>query len=249
MLFDKMLFVITAIFIVAIIICAVIFLRPDVVHSQVPVSGKGCWIQQSSKTNPLIYDPAFSWYVTDSSNMDEDFVLAIQRPLIMSFSGKNVSAFQRKVTLYAGRIVAAMWDYEFGASQAQAELDLKAAHEHCKSLGIPFGVVVLATPAGSLKSNGVDYDKVTADFLMPMLYCQWWGDRATQTAKVWAMEQAATTLPLIPLINLETSATTVPMLLNPASMWNNYGPLQFSEVGIYNVAKMTSVDLDAFKGL
>lgn len=216
---------------------------------ELPVTGKGCWVQQTSLDNPNIFSDVFAWYITDASNMEEEFVYQIKRPLILSFSGKSILRLKEKVDQYASRIVGVVWDYEFGATQIQAEADLKAAKDYANSKNLPFGVVVLASPSGSIKTNGVDYAKVSADFLMPMLYCQWWSCRPEQTAKMYAMEREIASVALLPLINLETTATATPIVLTPDQMTTNYGSLGLENVGFYNVKGMGEADLMVIQGL
>jgi hypothetical protein len=192
------------------------------------LTGSGGWIQQNSMDNPNIYSQVFDWYITDASNMDEAFVNQLGRPLIMAFSGKNIDRLKERIDQNLGRIVAVAWDYELGSTQAQAEADLKEARAYANQRGLPFGVVVLAAPPNSIKTNGVDYGRANqfADFLMPMLYCQWWGNRANSTRETYARERQATDLPLLPVITLNATAEVLNVhVVTPEEMIANYAGL------------------------
>lgn len=234
-------------------IALVCFMVASVAHSKdLPFQGKGVWIQKTSMKNPLIFSDAFSWHITVGENMDEAFVDKLKGPLVMAFSGKNVSTLKEFISKYRKKIVAVIWDYELGSSQQKAESDLKAAHKLAKDNGLPFGVVVLANPDASLRKNGVDYRRAGdfADFLLPMLYCQWWNcDQSEKTRKTFEKGRSLTDLPMVALITIKTSMTKKPKLLTSQNIQSNYRGLNPYAFAFYNVEDLDNGHLGAIRQL
>ena len=233
------------------VVLLMLLLIPGFSHSlTLPFRGKGVWIQKNSMNNPLIFSDAFSWYITEA--MNEPFVDKLKGPLVMAFSGKKVAALEELIDKNRKKIVAVVWDYEFGASQSQAESDLTTAHKYANDRGLPFGVVVLANPDTSLKANGVSFSRAKdyADFLMPMLYCQWWNcDQPGKTQQAFGKAKALTDLPLIVLITLKTTQTRAPGKLAPRHIASNYGNLNPYAFAIWNVEDLDESYLGAIKQL
>jgi hypothetical protein len=228
-------------------------LIPSVSHSMtLPFRGKGVWIQKTSMNNPLIFSDAFSWYITAGEFIDEPFVAKLKGPLVMAFSGKNVSRLKELIDKNRKKIVAVVWDYEIGSSQSQAESDLRAAHKYANDHGLPFGVAVLANPDQSLRKNGVSYSRAKdfADFLMPMLYCQWWNcGQPEKTRQAFEKEKAATDLPLVALVAIKTSMTKTPTVLTAQNISTNYSSLNPHAFAFYNVEDLNDNHLGAIKQL
>jgi hypothetical protein len=225
----------------------------SVSHSKdLPFQGKGVWIQKTSMNNPLIFSDAFSWYITVGENMNEPFIDKLKGPLVLAFSGKNVSTLKEFITKYRGKIVAVVWDYEIGSSKSQAESDLKAAHKYANDNGLPFGVVVLANPDASLRKNGVNYTQAKdfADFLLPMLYCQWWNcDQAVKTRNNFEKVKSLTDLPLVALVAIKTSMTKKPTVLTSQNIQSNYRGLSPYAFAFYNVEDLDNAHLGAIRQL
>jgi hypothetical protein len=194
-----------------------------------PFLGKGCWVQDRSMDNPHIFSDVFTWYVVSGSNMEEEFVGNLERPIFMAITMKKPERVKEKIDLYANRIVGVIWDYEFpDTPQDVAEADLTVIYNYAHSKGLLFGIAVLSSPERSKAVNGVDYKRAErfADFLMPILYCQWWGCKESQTTANYEGEVRATNLPLVVTVALETVSTSVKdSVLTVENLTNNYGTL------------------------
>jgi hypothetical protein len=192
-------------------------------------SGKGCWVQDRSMDNLNIFSDVFSWYVVSGSNMEDDYVQNLKRPIFMATTMKNPEKVKEKIDRYASQIVGVIWDYEFpGTPQEVAEASLTEIYRYAHSQGLLFGITVLANPEKSKTTNGIDYKRAEqfADFLMPLVYCQWWGCKESQTAANYQAEGRATDLPLVVTVALETVSSSVkdPVLTLDA-LTSNYSNL------------------------
>jgi hypothetical protein len=206
-----------------------VFLSGMLWAAPLPFSGKGCWVQDRSMDNPHIFSDVFSWYVVSGSNMEEEFVGNLDRPIFMAVTMKKPERVKEKIDQYAKRIVGVIWDYEFPETPQQvAEADLTEIYNYAHSKGLLFGIAVLSSPERSKTVNGVDYKRAEqfADFLMPILYCQWWGCKESQTAGNYEAELRATNLPLVVTVALETVSTSVKdSVLTVGQLTSNYGML------------------------
>jgi len=218
-------------------------------------AGKGCWVQDRSEDNPHIFSDVFSWYVVSGSNMDDEFVANINKPIFMAVTMQKPERVKEKIDLYANRIVGVIWDYEFpGTPQQVAEASLTQIYNYAHQKGLLFGIVVLSSPDQSRTVNGIDYQRAVkfADFLMPMLYCQWWGCKASQTAAAYQTEVKATSLPLVAAVALDTvSAAVKNSELTVGDLTSNYGMLTPSPPGFcfWSVANLDEYYLSAINGL
>jgi hypothetical protein len=228
-------------------------LIPGLSHSMaLPFRGKGVWIQKSSVNNPLIYSSAFSWYITTAEIMNGPEAGKLKGPVVLSFAGKKVELLKELIDQNKKKISAVVWDYEIGASQSQAESDLKAAYNYAHDNGLPFGVVVVANADASLRKNGVSFSRAKnfADFLMPMLYCQWWScDQPQKTQQAFEKAKAVTDLPLIVLLTLKTTMTKPPMKLSPRHIISNYDKLSPYAYAVWNVEDLDENYISAINQL
>lgn len=215
---------------------------------RIPVRGLGCWVQENAAGNPHIHSDAFSWYAMGITLIDE-FHAKSKRPIIFAFSGRRVEALKEHVDRFRGKIVGVIWDYEFKTSRAEADAELRAAHRYCHEKGLPFGVVVLADPANSLRTNGVDYRRAHefSDFLLPMLYSQWWKNQPGKTRSNHSLERAEASVPTLPLLTLKTTMTKPPLRLTPRDIEENYGDLRLETLGVWNVKDLTPDQLNALR--
>jgi len=218
-------------------------------------AGKGCWVQDRSMANPHIFSDVFSWYVVSGSNMDDELVANINKPIFMAVTMKKPERVKEKIDLYGNRIVGVIWDYEFADTpQEVAEASLAEIYNYAHQKGLLFGVAVVSSPEQSRTVNGVDYKRAErfADFLMPMLYCQWWGCKASLTAAAYLSEVKATSLPLVVTVALDTvSAAVKNSELTVGDLTSNYGMLTPSPPGFcfWSVANLDEYYLSAIDGL
>jgi hypothetical protein len=177
------------------------------------LKGNGAFLQKSSLNNQLAWSSAFDWFIVDSTIMKKDLVKTIDKPLVMSYSGQSLTAIKTLITRYSTRLVAVVWEYgpknmvglvKVKDKRVKAESDLSEARTWANQHGLPFGVITVSGPDGSLKLNGVSYPRLFkfADFVMPCLYSQWWGHRENTTRWVYAKEVKLADVPVIPLVNL-----------------------------------------------
>lgn len=239
------------------------------------ITGKGCWLQKNSLSNPAVSSDAFSWYITDSSNMVDAYALAgsLHRPLIMSYSGEYPGELINDgglIDLHWEKIVAVVWDYEPAtpASPTKVVEYMQNAYKKAHSKGLPFGIAVLSNPEDSKTTNRIDYANAPsfADFLMPMLYCQWWSCKSDTTKSLFQGEQDATrTTPMdppLPLVVLTAIRASGPLLgcdpslsvITPRLLLDNYAPLAAmpdppKALGFYNVKDLDVALLSAIKVL
>jgi hypothetical protein len=126
------------------------------------------------------------------------------------------------------------------------------ARNYANAKGLPFGVVVLANPEASLKKNGVSYKRAKdfADFLMPMLYCQWWScERDDKTIRAFKEEQSQTDLPLVVLIALKTLHTSKQNIIAPNQITKNFGSLNPYAFAFYQVEDLNEGYIGAINKL
>lgn len=215
------------------------------------LKGKGCWVQKTSKDNPFIYSKVFNWYVTDASNMEEDFVKKLDRPLFMSFSGKMVDVLREKLNIYRNQIHGVIWDYEFGADEKTAYKDLIAAKKAVNAKGLLFGVVTSVSPEDSVKLNGVDYNllELYADFFIPMLYAQWWDNDPERTKEILCISRNESNIPAVPVITLETTSTKKPIKFQYGDITKIYGNLSLPSLLVWNVKDLNEGFLNELKGI
>lgn len=201
-------------------------------HEKVVPSGLGLWLQDTSAENPYIYSKEFSYYIISASNMAEDYTERVVdncKPIFMATTARSTDKIKEKIDIWQNQIVGVVWDYEFPATpQKVAEADLAEIYQYAHNKGLLFGIAVLSNPERSLSINGIDYARVHnfADFLMPMLYCQAWGCKESQTAGNYSAGVALSRVPLVQIIALETiSDTYKEPVLSIGSMSSNYGTL------------------------
>jgi hypothetical protein len=220
--------------------------------------GKGCWIQERSLFNDNITSEVFDWYVVAGGLMSDPLVIAKippGRPIFMATTFKEADNVMKRIDMNVGKIVGVIWDFEFPRTKlAVAEPKMKEVHEYAKSKGLLFGVAVVANPQKSRILNGIDYKRAEkfADFLLPMLYCQWWGCRESRTLAIYNDEVKRTTLPLVPIVALETTSDRVKEpILGKEAMASNYGTLSPAPLGycFWSVANLDKEYLTVIEGL
>jgi hypothetical protein len=216
-----------------------------------PVEGIGCWVQQDSINNPLIYSDIFGWYITHGSNF-KDFVNKKNKPLFLAFGGKDADNLIDGMKQYRDRIKGVVWDYESrGNPQHIAEKNLKEAYSAAQQLGLLFGVVVKPEPDRSLNVNGISYTNAASfsDFLMPMMYVQWYQMKREKLEKLLELQRAESKLPLIALIALETTETKPPRKLEPHEIVNIYRGLPIDAFCVWNVKDLNDDHIRALSKL
>jgi hypothetical protein len=170
----------------------------------------------------------------------------------MSYAGQRVDVLLAKMDQHRSRIAGVVWDYEHrGTSQEVAERDLRTAYERAKALGLAFGVVTLANPKASLRENGIDYRRLAqfADFVLPMLYAQWWGMKRTKVEQFLAEQRAETRLPIVGLVALETTMTKPPRRLTSQEIRSIYTGLRVDALAVWNVKDLSEGDVQALRTL
>jgi len=219
--------------------------------SQLPMKGVGCWVQKTSLDNPNIYSDIFGWYVADTAIIDS-FDNRTKKPLFMSYAGQDADFLIKKMQERKGKITGVIWDYEHeGTSQNVAEGDLKKAYRAAKDLNLWFGVAILANPKASLRRNGVSYENAEsfADFLMPMLYVQWFGMKRQKLENFLSDERRATKLPIIATMTIETTKTKPPKKLTPGEIVGIYKGLPADGFAVWNVKDLDKEYVSAFSAL
>lgn len=200
----------------------------------------GAWIQRSSVDSPLAFNNKISWFICDDRIFDKVLERANERKIILAYGGgENENRIIENIIKRRQYITAAVWDYEIKATEEQAFMQLGKVHKVCKSLKLPFGVAVLAGPDSSHKTNGVAFDQAhkLCDFLMPMLYCQWWSHNPEKTRNAYVIELRASTVPLLPIIARHTTRETIKEpLLTSELLVSNYSPLNLKSFAVWNVA-------------
>lgn len=200
------------------------------------MKGIGCWVQKNSMDNPFIYSDVFGWYVTDIANM-ETFENKKNKPLYISYAGKNPDVLINSMIKHKDKIVGALWDWEFkGTSQDVAESALKRAYAKAKELGISFGIVIQPGIKQNL-NNGIDLTKADsfADFLMPMMYVQWFGMKRERIERHLINERQVTKLPIVAVMTIETTATKPPKKITPQEIIKIYKGLSVDGFCVWNV--------------
>jgi hypothetical protein len=229
----------------------------------IPVTGKGLWLQQKTSENPAAYAETWDWYIACSGIMDDELLEKLDgKPIMMAFCSKTLTGFKKNVDRFEGRILGVVWDYEAinvnsgkPITRKKAEADLTAARDYVHAKGLPFGVVVQDDPENSLKKNGVDYHRADqfADFLMPMIYPQWWDNVSFYTWYNYQLEVAATAVPLLPLGAIETTSKKLTYkVLTPEDITKHYNllhPPQPQGIGFWGAARLDESYLEAIDGL
>jgi hypothetical protein len=216
-----------------------------------PLKGTGCWVQKTSLDNPLIYSDVFGWYVADISVIDS-FNNKSNKPLFMSYTKQEPDFLIEKMKQYKGKIAGVVWDYEIkDTPQNVAERDLKKAYLQAKALNLLFGVFVWANPKNSLKVNGVSYENASsfADFLMPMLYAQLYDMKREKLEKLISKEKAATRLPLIATITIETTRKSLQKKITPEEIVSIYKNLPVDGFCVWNVKDLNGEHIKALSAV
>jgi len=219
--------------------------------SSLPMKGVGCWVQKTSLDNPHIYSDVFGWYIADAAIIDS-FDNKRGKPLFMSYAGKDTDLLIKKMQEKKGKITGVIWDYEHEHTlQDVAEGDLKKAYRSAKDLNLWFGVALLANPKASLRKNGVSYENAAsfADFLMPMMYVQWFGMKRQKLENFLGDERQATRLPIIVLLTIETTKTKPPKKMTPNEIVSIYKGLPADGFGVWNVKDLDTEYVRALSAL
>jgi hypothetical protein len=219
--------------------------------STLPMKGIGCWVQKTSLDNPHIYADVFGWYVVDAAIIDS-FDNKAKKPLFMSYSGQSAAFLIKKMQEEKGKITGVIWDYEHdNTPQNVAEEDLKKTYRAAKDLNLSFGVAVLANPKASLRKNGVSYENAEsfADFLMPMMYVQWFGMKRQKLENFLGDGRRATKLPIIVLLTIETTKTKPPKKLAPNEIVSIYKGLPADGFAVWNVKDLDKEYVSALSAL
>ena len=219
--------------------------------STLPMKGIGCWVQKTSQDNPHIYSDVFGWYVADTAIIDA-FDNKAKKPLFMSYAGQDSDFLIKKMQEKKGKITGVIWDYEHeGTSQNVAEGDLKKAYRAAKDLNLWFGVAIVANPKASLRRNGVSYENAEsfADFLMPMLYVQWFGMKREKIENFLRDGRRATKLPILALMTIETTKTKPPKKLTPNEIVSIYKGLPADGFAVWNVKDLDKEYVGALSAL
>jgi len=219
--------------------------------ASLPMKGIGCWVQKTSLDNPHIYSDVFGWYVTDVSVIDS-FDNKEKKPLFMSYAGQNADLLIRKMREKKEKITGVIWDYEHeNTPQNVAEGDLKKAYRAAKDLNLWFGVAILANPKASLKKNGVSYENAEsfADFLMPMMYVQWFGMKRQKLENFLIDERQKTKLPIIAVMTIESMQTKPPRKLTPNEIISIYKGLRSDGFAVWNVKDLDKEYVSALSAL
>ena len=225
--------------------------QPSKAASTLPMKGIGCWVQKTSLDNPNIYSDVFGWYVADTSIIDS-FDNKAKKPLFMSYAGQDADPLIKKMQEKKGKITGVIWDYEHeNTSQDVAEGNLKKAYRAAKDLNLWFGVALLANPKASLRKNGVSYENAEsfADFLMPMLYVQWFGMKRQKLDNFLSDERRATKLPIIATMTIETTKTKPPKKLTPGEIVGIYKGLPADGFAVWNVKDLDKEYVRALSAL
>jgi hypothetical protein len=219
--------------------------------SSLPMKGIGCWVQKTSMDNPYIYSDVFGWYVVDISIIDS-FNNKSNKPLFLSYTKQDADFLIEKMKQYKGKIVGVIWDYEIkDTPQNVAERDLKKAYSQAKALNLSFGVFVWANPKNSLKVNGISYENASsfADFLMPMLYAQLYDMRREKLEKLISTERAATRLPLIATLTVETTRKSLRKTITPEEIVSIYKNLPIDGFCVWNVKDLNEEHVKALSAI
>jgi hypothetical protein len=225
--------------------------QPSKAASTLPLKGIGCWVQKTSLDNPRIYSDVFGWYIADVSIIDS-FDNKTKKPLFMSYAGQNADFLIKKMQEKKGEITGVIWDYEHkNTPQDVAEGDLRKAYRAAKDLKLLFGIAVLANPNASLRKNGVSYENAEsfADFLMPMMYVQWFGMKRQKLENFLSNERRATKLPIIAVMTIESVQTKPPIKLTPNDIVGIYKGLPADGFAVWNVKDIDNEHVRALSAL
>jgi len=230
----------------------ILFVSVTPAASALPMKGIGCWVQRTSLDNPLIYADVFGWYVADASII-KDFENKKNKPLLMSFAGKDPDKLIKAMETNKDRISGVVWDWERqfkGISQDTAEEYLKKIHSKAKELGIVFGLVIQPGVRQNI-GKGVDLARADsfADFIMPMLYVQWFKMKRGQIEKLVNKERQATRLPIIALMTIETTAMKSSRKLTPGEIISIYKGLPVDGFAVWNVKDLNNEYVRALSAL
>ena len=216
-----------------------------------PIEGIGCWVQNNSNDNLLIYSDVFDWYIAHGNNLD-NFINKKNKPLFMAFGGKDVDKLIATMKHYKSRIIGVVWDYEEkGTPKNVAEKNLRSAHAAAKQLGLLFGVVVKPDPGLSLKVNGISYADAASfsDFLMPMMYVQWYQMKKDKMEKLLEVQRSLTKLPIIAVIALETTMMKPPRKITPSEIVTIYKRLPVDAFCVWNVKNLSDEYIQALSNI
>jgi hypothetical protein len=229
----------------------ILFVSVTPAASALPMKGIGCWVQRTSLDNPNIYADVFGWYVADAGII-KDFENKKNKPLLMSFAGKDPDKLIKAMETNKDRISGVVWDWERqfkGISQDMAEEYLNKIHSKAKELGIVFGLVI--QPGVRQKGKGIDLTRADsfADFIMPMLYVQWFKMKRGQIEKLVNKERQATRLPIIALLTIETTAAKAARKLAPDEIISIYKGLPVDGFAVWNVRELDAEYVRALSAL
>ena len=114
----------------------------------------GAWIQPNSTGNVAALQSC-DWFIVDFRVIDKVLPKIGNASVFAAFGAKFIDQVDAIVPKYQGVIKGIILDYETKQSQARAEVELGSIYRQVKSQGLMVGITTLASPASSLKVNGV----------------------------------------------------------------------------------------------
>lgn len=212
----------------------------------------GCWIRRSDFDSPYAFNKNISWFVCEDRFLNQVINRVDNRKIILGYTGSDERVITDSIIYRANQISGVIWNYTNHQDKSHILLSASKVHCMCKSLKLPFGIVVPAHPNNSAVINGIHFGKAQAfcDFLMPMLYCQRWQKDITKTRCVYLMELKAASVPIIPIIArkiLDDKANDP--LLTDFDLISIYKPLMFTSFAVWNTSTSDSTFWKTAKNL
>lgn len=226
--------------------------------------GKDSNFFKKLKGKPLIL--SFSFYRANKGKGSN--------PISDSANDSNISSdptvieIKKTIDEYQGNISAVMWDFEYVCSSRNSKGNIKCSdqetaarmaylkhiHSYANSKNLPFGIVTFPGVNSSSNTYGVEYkgSSAFADFLMPMLYCQWTKlgscsdfSSSSPMMKRWSDENKKTSRPtLIPLIAIKTTGAQGSATITADQLKNVYSAMdpKPKSIGYWNTVDIKELE-------
>lgn len=212
----------------------------------------GCWIRRSDFDSPYAFNKNISWFVCEDRFLNQIRNRIDDRKLILGYTGVDEKAITDAIIYRSYQISGVIWNYTNHQDKMSTLIALSKVHYICKSLKLPFGIVVPAHPNNSSTIHGINFGMahVFCDFLMPTLYCQRWKKDVAKTRSVYLLELKRATVPIIPMIARKVIDEKISdTVLTDSDLASVHKPLMLKNFAVWNTSTSDNVFWKTAKNL